>query len=309
MPHDELTPRSESISTEGSTPPDPPGSNHSETSSGVHSNESSDNQHHFTNQNIQNAARRATSVANLVQSNKEEVQWKSCSLQRNVLPPTSEHFVTTTEQQQSNPVQFTNSNSSHAVYGYTQQFISSPNSIKSTDLIDHSIPAVILENPDDNTVVIRRKINRPKVNDNNQTPVIKEEQFGRSTNMRMTSFTESTDLKNIQSSSATLPHFPTQPVPVQTVYPHCSTMPLPQHTSNNIITSNNLGGGNSCNIYPRQHTTIPTHHNGVRLFNATQNPYIKRLQHKETNGIIKNGPEPIYTGVNRASGEIYHYSS
>lgn len=300
MPHEELTPRSESISTESSTPPDPPGSNHSETSSGVHSNESSENQHHFTNQNIHNAARRATSVANLAQANKEEIQWKSCSLQRNVLPPTSENF-----NEQINNAHFISSNSAHAVYGYTQQFISSPNSIKSGD-IDHSIPAVILENPDDNTVVIRRKIMRPKPSDTNQTPVIKEEQFGRATNMRMTSFTEVGDLKNIQASSATLPHYPTQPVPVQTVYPHCSTMPLPQHTSNNI--SSNLGGGNSCNIFPRQHTTIPTHHNGVRLFNATQNPYIKRLQHKE-NGIIKTGTEPIYTGVNRASGEIYHYSS
>lgn len=41
MPHEELPGRSDSISTESShSPPEPPGSNHSETSSGVHSSES-----------------------------------------------------------------------------------------------------------------------------------------------------------------------------------------------------------------------------------------------------------------------------
>lgn len=304
MPPEELTPRSDSISTEGSTPPDPTGSNHSETSSGVHSNESSEN-HNFNNQNIQtNAARRATSVTDLAQPNKEEGQWKSCSLQRNILPPTAENF--TQPNHFNPPAHFSSSNSSHSMYGYcAQQYLSSPNSVKNCE-VEHSIPAVILENPEDNTVVIRRKINRIKPCESNQTHIIKEEQFGRATNMRMTSFTEHGDLKSIQSSSATLPHYPTQPAPVPSIYPHCSTMPLPQHTSNNI--PGNLGGGNSCNVYPRQHTTIPTHHNGVRLFNASQNPYIKRLQHKE-NGSIKTTPEPIYTGINRASGEIYHYSS
>lgn len=46
MPHEELTPRSDSASTECSTsPPEVPGSNHSETSSGVHSNDSSEPHH------------------------------------------------------------------------------------------------------------------------------------------------------------------------------------------------------------------------------------------------------------------------
>lgn len=42
------------------------------------------------------STRRATSVADLVQPIvKEEVQWKSCSLQRNVAPPTSSppHYI------------------------------------------------------------------------------------------------------------------------------------------------------------------------------------------------------------------------
>ena len=69
--------------------------------------------------------------------------------------------------------------------------------------------------------------------------------------MRMTSFTD--------NPAATLPLFPTQQV--ANVYPHCSTMPLPAPSP--------------APTAPRQHTTIPTHHNGVRLFN----PFVKRLHH------------------------------
>lgn len=55
MPHEELTPRSDSLSTECSTsPPDPPGSNHSETSSGVHSNASSQDKPSQDNANVIN---------------------------------------------------------------------------------------------------------------------------------------------------------------------------------------------------------------------------------------------------------------
>lgn len=306
MPNEELTPRSDSISTEGSSPPDVPGSSHSESSSGVHSNDSAEN-HQFNQQNQTSQARRATSVVDLQQPSKEEIQWKSCSLQRNVQPPTGEKFS------QNNPTNscFSSSTSTQSMYGYCGQFVSSPNSSKTVEN-DHSIPSVILENPNDSTVVIRRKLNRPKTNDIAPIPVIKEEPFGRATNMRMTSFTENNDLKNIQASSATLPHYPTQPTPISSAYPHCSTMPLPQHTSNNMqtnLSSSSLNGGNSCNVFPRQHSTIPTHHNGVRLFNGTQNPCIKRLQCNQ-NGYVKlNHKEPIYTGVNRASGEIYHYNS
>ncbi|XP_044262626.1 protein tincar-like [Tribolium madens] len=248
MPHDELTPRSDTLSTESSTsPPEPPGSNHSETSSGVHSN---DSDHKTT--------RRATSVVDLVQ-NREEIQWKSSSLQRNTPNPTS---------------------------------TSPPPSQR-----------IILENPAESTVVIRRKVTRPIPADVVQGVGVKEEPFGRATNMRMTSFMEKTDLGSVQASSATLPHFPTQPM--QSVFAHCSTMPLPQHGG--IPNGQNLVAGNSCNVYPRQHTTLPTHHNGVKLFHP-QNPYITRFKCKQAEPIKTNIHEPIYTGVNK-SGDMYHYNS
>ncbi|XP_069698499.1 protein tincar-like isoform X1 [Periplaneta americana] len=166
MPHDELTPRSDSDSSGGSPPC------HSETSSGVHSNSSSETPH----------KPRSTSADDLTEPSRQPPPaWRSFSLQRNVQPP----------------------------------------------------PTVA-----ESTVVIRRsKQARPKTTD---------EPFGRSTNMRMTSFTD--------HPAATLPLYPTQQV--ATVYPHCSTMPLPT-------------GGPSI---PRQHTTIPSH---VRLFN----PFVKRLHH------------------------------
>ncbi|PNF42860.1 hypothetical protein B7P43_G13084, partial [Cryptotermes secundus] len=168
MPHDELTPRSDSDSSGGSPP------SHSETSSGVHSNSSSETH-----------KPRSTSVDDLTMESSRQPSppWRSFSLQRNVVPPPPPHVA-------------------------------------------------------ESTVVIRRsKQARPKTTD---------EPFGRSTNMRMTSFTD--------HPAATLPLYPTQQV--ATVYPHCSTMPLPT-------------GGPSI---PRQHTTIPSH---VRLFN----PFMKRLHH------------------------------
>lgn len=92
-----------------------------------------------------------------------------------------------------------------------------------------------------------------------------QEPFGRSTNMRMTSFTDR------PQQSATLPHYPTQQIGA--AYPHCSTMPLPVSVAAPVL----MGpGATSCHSFPRQHTTIPTHHNGVRLFNP--NPYAKRIQ-------------------------------
>ncbi|XP_018335612.1 protein tincar isoform X2 [Agrilus planipennis] len=318
MPHDELTPRSDSVSTECSqSPPDPPGSNHSETSSGVHSNESSELQH---NQMSNSTTKRATSVADLAQPmSKEEIQWRSCSLQRNTQPPGSTIIspIIVPQPQGNNvsspqPNPYTLNNGSP--YSNLLKYNSSPANTTTTSsvggsIVDHGIPAVILENPAESTVVIRRKVNRPVPIEPNQVVVaVKDEPFGRATNMRMTSFTESGDLRSIQASSATLPHYPTQPV--QSIYPHCSTMPLPQQhttTPNGVV---NLGTGNSCNIYPRQHTTIPTHHNGVRLFNGipTPNPYIKRLQF-QTGPVRVNANEPIYTGVNRVSGEMYHYNT
>ncbi|KAK9890752.1 hypothetical protein WA026_012100 [Henosepilachna vigintioctopunctata] len=263
MPHEEMNSRSDSISTQSSaSPPEAPESNHSESSSGVHSNDSRD----------QKQTRRATSVVDLVQPPpREEVHWKSFSLQRNVQPPTSSSFNLT-----------------------------SPLPVSSLE--KEAIPNVILEEGE-STVIIRRKSCRPNVADTSQTSL---ETFGRATNMRMVSFTEKSDLSNMQSTSATLPHYPTQPLP--NIYPNCSTMPLPPHTS----VQTNLGLGNSCNIYPRQHSTIPTHHNGVtvKMYNGTnglnaQYPVHNRFPCKQQDA---KSTDVIYSRIYR-NPNVYHPSS
>lgn len=222
-------------------------------------------------------------------------QWKSCSLQRNAIPPNANGVT-----------YLSNGSATNAVFRYSSGSPSyAGGASKIADMLDqsnHSIPAVILENPSESTVVIRRKLTRPKVCETGpNTPPIKEEPFGRATNMRMTSFMENSDLKSIKASSATLPHYLTQP-PIQLPYPHCSTMPLPQHGSNGHVPAT-LEGGNSCNIYPRQHSTIPTHHNGVKLFNSPQNHYLKKI-HPEV-GVKSN--EAIYIGINRRCSENFRY--
>lgn len=103
------------------------------------------------------------------------------------------------------------------------------------------------------------------------------EPFGRSTNMRMTSFMEA---GAASSSSATLPHYPTQQPPPTFPYPHCSTMP---HTTNPAPQQTSLGSHHL--IYPRPHTTIPTHHNGIRLFPAMP---AKRYQVPQYQSIVKH---------------------
>ncbi|KAL1505371.1 hypothetical protein ABEB36_004954 [Hypothenemus hampei] len=219
--------RSNSLSTECSqvSPPEPPGSSHSESSSGVHSNESQENS--------------AIKLAN-----KQTSEWKVS------------HNDTTT----------------------------------SLINLDGTIDA----NPE-STVVIRRMSLRPHPNEGVAEAILKEDPYGRATNMRMTSFMDTkTGILGQQSSSATLPHYPTQPS-VQNVYSNnCSTMPLPQHTSNNI--PHQMTNGNSCNVYTNrlQHTTIPTHLNGVKIIN---------------NPIGRGKLEPIYTKINRATNELCHYST
>ncbi|XP_018563624.1 protein tincar isoform X2 [Anoplophora glabripennis] len=163
---------------------------------------------------------------------------------------------------------------------------------------------VPVEPQPESTVVIRRKSIRPSKTECIAPAILEEDPYGRATNMRMTSFTDRKDLAHIQSCSATLPHYPTQPV--QNVYPNCSTMPLPQHTTTNTAPTT-MVNGNSCNVYPRMHTTIPTHHNGVKLMSNPHNPYVTRLHSKPAGDPTKY--EPIYTKINRKSGELYHYTS
>ncbi|KAL0129752.1 hypothetical protein PUN28_001779 [Cardiocondyla obscurior] len=286
MPHDELTPRSDSSNSPpldavgnggaGSVTGHSNTSSNSETSSGVHSNASN-----ASNASHSSSQRRATSVDDLTGEPREEPreQWRSCSLQRGTLPPTAN---TTFSPPSSRP-------------GTSQSFSSPqyvnhvpPYSNVANNEINTGCPAVILENPNEATVVIRRKLSRAKLTDPLNP---NEEPFGRSTNMRMTSFTENNDIR-IQASSATLPHYPTQPI---VTYPHCSTMPLP-HASSHSMGSANMSGGStgSCGSVPRHtfvppqvhttmpsHTTLPSHHNGVRLLHAPavgpNNPFVKRF--------------------------------
>ncbi|XP_060527941.1 protein tincar [Cylas formicarius] len=242
MAHEDLPGRSDSVSTECSvSPPEPPGSSHSETSSGVHSSESKD----------------------------------TSSVIKQPLPKP--------------PGSTSSSTQDHAQNG---------NLIN----LDGNV-----EPQPESTVVIRRKSLRANPNEGVPEAILKEDPYGRATNMKMISFMDQKNL-GCQSSSATLPHYPTQPT-VQNAYPNCSTMPLPQHTSGNI--PQNLINGNSCNLYSRQaHSTIPTHLNGVKLVTQNNhNPYSKRLhkQGDQVTGITKL--EPIYTKINRTSNEICHYTS
>ncbi|XP_050303784.1 protein tincar [Anthonomus grandis grandis] len=241
LAHEEIPGRSNSISTECSvSPPDPPGSSHSESSSGVHSNESTE-----------------TSVLKQTTITRAP-DWKSSQLDN-----------------------------------------SQTNNLINLEGTTESKP--------ESTVVIRRRSLRPNPNEGVAEHILKEDPYGRATNMRMTSFMDGKGGMG-PSSSATLPHYPTQPS-VQNVFSNCSTMPMPQHTSQNI--PQNLANGNSCNVYPnRPHTTIPTHLNGVKLIANNQ---VAPLPKKTTipgdivHSIAKL--EPIYTKINRNTNEICHYST
>lgn len=317
MPHEELTPRSDSSNSppldavaggnSGAGSGHSNASSHSETSSsGVHSNAS--------NGSNGSCQRRATSVDDVTgggatsvveqRDNEESAQWRSCSLQRGVQPPsatitfsppnsrpgTSHSF---SSPQYANHVPLfanPNSNASAANNPSVNTSASASTNVNVNDIAGtvagQGCPAVILENPNEATVVIRRKLSRTKLTEPLNP---NEEPFGRSTNMRMTSFTESNDIR-VHASSATLPHYPTQPV---VTYPHCSTMPLP-HASHSMAGSHMGGSSGSCGSVPRHafvppqvhstvpaHTTLPSHHNGVRLLPgiapAPNNPFVKRF--------------------------------
>lgn len=302
MPHDEITPRSDSITaSEASSvsPPEPPGSNHSESSSGVHSNASSER----------------PQIKPAVEDSQQ------------VWPPAqpSPHKTSYTPPLVSSPQPFSPNITPQPIYGFSSSGINSPIYVSSTntsingDVPEHGVPAVVLES--ESTVVIRRKPStRPPPEA--VVPIVKDESFGRPTNMRMTSFTEhnAEALRNTQASSATLPHYPTQPIPSSMAYPHCSTMPLPQHSTNNMPqVQPALNSGTSCNAFPRHHTTIPSQLNGVRLYpgNAAvaPSPFVKRFpSYLHQNGLHARitAAESIYGNAGngtRISGEIYHYNS
>ncbi|XP_044018083.1 protein tincar isoform X2 [Aphidius gifuensis] len=346
MPHDELTPRSDSSNSEtivgvcpmtivsginycdagssstGNSNSNSNTSSNSETSSGVHSNISNVSQISTVSKH-----RRATSVDDIAVvtnineidyiNNKDNNHWRSCSLQRGSQPPNINNIDFVTSVAPSGLITSKTLNSQYAVR------------IKNNDNLKNQqsgCPAVILENANEATVVIRRKLSRPKPIETNNPNEF--EPFSRSTNMRMTSFTENSDLRGISgihSSSATLPHYPTQPV-IPT-YPHCSTMPLPHgghsgavgggtntnvNSSTNITTNSVLNGPTnslSCGsvlqqqqqqqyptsiqqqnghtiVQPINHTTLPSHHNGMRIIHSTiNNNYVKRYPQNNNSSI------------------------
>ncbi|XP_061933676.1 protein tincar isoform X7 [Apis cerana] len=318
MPHEELTPRSDSSNSPpldavvggnsgaGSVAGHSNASSHSETSSsGVHSNAS--------NGSNSSCQRRATSVddvtggncANVAEQRDNEEsrdQWRSCSLQRGIQPPSAaiafsppnsrpgtSHSFSSPQYANHVPLFANASSNANANPNVNNTSVSGSTNVNVNDIaatVGQGCPAVILENPNEATVVIRRKLSRTKLTEPLNP---NEEPFGRSTNMRMTSFTESNDIR-VHASSATLPHYPTQPV---VTYPHCSTMPLP-HASHSMAGSHMGGSSGSCGSVPRHafvppqvhstvpaHTTLPSHHNGVRLLPgiapAPNNPFVKRF--------------------------------
>lgn len=117
------------------------------------------------------------------------------------------------------------------------------------------------------TIVIRRKSFLGGSSASIKSPLSPDspgDRFCRSTNMRMTSFSD--QQQALGKQSATLPHYPTsQPVGLQ--YPHCSTMPLPLSNPGCTLLTN----GSSCSSFPRPHTSIPTHHNGISMCNGGSN--------------------------------------
>lgn len=228
----------------GSSPPDPPGSSTSESSSGVHSSTS-----------LPNQRPRANSLDDFVldQQPKDENRLKSFSLQRGAIPPTFHTNKT---------------DSSQSVYGFSGIHYTTIVHPINSHLSENGLPSQITENGLD-SVIIRRKSMQPKAKVIvNTPPVISEEPFGRSTNMKMTTFTNSKEsLRNIVASSATLPHYPTQPMDMVT--PHCSTMPLALE-ARGVMMPPPMVSGSSCQSFARPHCTLPTHQGGLRLVGAVQ---------------------------------------
>lgn len=233
-----------------SSPPDPPGSSTSDSSSGVHSAASMPAQRP-----------RANSLDEFVLEHqpKEENRLKSFSLQRGVLPPTATSTFTSPETHQ-------------PIYGFSGMQYTTVHTNINGHVSDCNIPSTIIESSNENTVIIRRKSMQPKVKSIIPQPVINEEPFGRPTNMKMTTFTNSKEsLKSIVASSATLPHYPTQQVDVVT--PNCSTMPL-SFEARGVLLPQPMNSGSSCHSFSRPHCTLPNHQGGLRLVGAV--PAIRR---------------------------------
>ncbi|KXJ73836.1 hypothetical protein RP20_CCG014908 [Aedes albopictus] len=102
-------------------------------------------------------------------------------------------------------------------------------------------------------------------------PAIQEEPFGRSTNMKMSSF-------NKDGSSATLP-LTRGSVETHREYPQCSTMPLPagyHQQPHHYHSQSSFTSPSSSSRQQLQHTTLP---NGVRY---QSNQFLKRMPYIKT---------------------------
>lgn len=229
MPAEEIPSHSDS-EVSGGSPPDRTCSN-SETSSGVHSNSSRDSEN--TKLQLELPTSRAAASIFGETHKIHPQQW----IQRNIIH---------------SPPPYNNTR----VYKPQQHYA-----------VANKTP-VINEVAEESTVVIRRKNSTNVKSPALVNPNVAGDRFSRSTNMRMTSFTDHPPEQSKQS--ATLPHYPTTQ-PVGFPYQYCSTMPLPASNTG----CSPLSNGGSCGSFPRPHTTIPTHHNGVRLCAPTSNPYAK----------------------------------
>lgn len=198
----------------------------SETSSGIHSNSSRDSETHKPAHD-----QSAAPIFNEATQKIHPQQW----IQRNIIH---------------SPPPYSN----NRVYKPQQHYA-----------VANKTPVINEVAEESSTVVIRRKSSM-----NVKPPTVAldatNDRFCRSTNMRLTSFTDYPEQNKV---SATLPHYPTSQ-PIGVPYQHCSTMPLPVSNAG----CNLMANGGSCSSFPRPHTTIPTHHNGIRLCNQA-NPHAK----------------------------------
>ena len=207
---------------ESSSPPDNPDS---ETSSGVHSNESGEHLLYGA------TTHQTTSKCPETKEAKDKVRWKSCSLHRCVRPFSAEAQTNANKYYSLNP----NLSSVHEPYG-TKPVCSHISQMK---------------NSSEATLVICRKLQPFKIGES-VYPTTTEEQFGRSTNMRMSSFTE-------HSTFVTVPYC-TPSFAGKGVYTHTTMSVLPELQS--VSQGFKL---NQNSLYTRQHTTIPSHHKTVEL--------------------------------------------
>ncbi|KAI4461529.1 protein tincar [Holotrichia oblita] len=249
--HDEGITKYDSISMESSnSPPDHPDS---ETSSGVHSNESADQQLFTCNQQnttFQEPSKppgtRVVPSPTVPEQIRESLKWKSCSLHRCVRPDSVDSSASVTN----------------------KYYSLNPNiSVLQEQLLKKSICPHNLnqsKNASEDTLVICRKLQPFKLGESGcVTSLSVDDQFGRATNMRMSSFEH-----KFKSSHGTFSNISFNGSN-KNIYTQCPSTSVTQANYN----GSNISQPNA--LYQRQHTTIPSHHNGVELYNNHGHQYVK----------------------------------